>query len=342
MSEREEDRGLASEQFEELNRRFYNNKSGPHRYIRNRARALVLAHSDSELITQAERDGFMIGTLSIKSAGDETDEADAQDRENFLVTESSVLLHHAAEALLRLYFAHSGVPECPWLETARLRSFQVFKQRVDALDQFLKQPAAIADVMDVFTGWPNFEAAADGITQDRWDEHQAGLLRLLRTAARVLLDDANLYNAAKHGLAVLPGRASMSVGPGDLPTLDDADNFAVLSTEGESIHYLQATSGTDGMRWRETTRWISAEYNLALVHLISKQIESLLKVGRARYLQDPSGWRVEGITTAMLDRIAAAAQGTSTLGVQSASMSLLYYARSPGTGESEPPTKSKP
>ena len=42
------------------------------------------------------------------------------------------LLHHASEALLRLYLAHEPLTACPWLDMARVRSPGKFKQIVEA------------------------------------------------------------------------------------------------------------------------------------------------------------------------------------------------------------------
>ena len=55
----------------------------------------------------------------ILAAADQT-EAESEALLNaYVTTESEVLLHHAAEALLRLFLAHRGWPVCPRLEGCR-------------------------------------------------------------------------------------------------------------------------------------------------------------------------------------------------------------------------------
>jgi hypothetical protein len=48
--------------------------------------------------------------------------------------ESTVLLHHAGETLMRLYLAHAGDAPCPWMEIARFPDSRRFK---DALSRLL-------------------------------------------------------------------------------------------------------------------------------------------------------------------------------------------------------------
>lgn len=64
---------------------------------------------------------------------EEDDDADEEDLSRYAVAESSVLLHHAAETLFRLYLAHRELPPCPWLEVSRLRNFAAFKKQAEAL-----------------------------------------------------------------------------------------------------------------------------------------------------------------------------------------------------------------
>ena len=41
-----------------------------------------------------------------------------RDRRRYIQTEAMMIVHHASEALLRLFFAHVDHPECPWLGMA--------------------------------------------------------------------------------------------------------------------------------------------------------------------------------------------------------------------------------
>ncbi len=49
---------------------------------------------------------------------------DEQAHQAFISAEAEVLLHHASEALLRLYFAHADNAPCSWLEDGRQRAVE--------------------------------------------------------------------------------------------------------------------------------------------------------------------------------------------------------------------------
>ena len=75
----------------------------------------------------------------------EDDESKVQ-LERFQVLESTVLAHHAFEALVRLYLAHAADTTCPWIEVAAETSFGAFKSRVN--DEIIGLPAdALAERM---------------------------------------------------------------------------------------------------------------------------------------------------------------------------------------------------
>src|SRR5690349_6380569 len=75
--------------------------------------------------------------LAFEAVDDVAAEADVSSVTNtwFVAAESEVLLHHVSETLLRLSLAlapsaDGEVPDAPWLELARERSFRSFKKRV--------------------------------------------------------------------------------------------------------------------------------------------------------------------------------------------------------------------
>ncbi len=116
-----------------MNQKFY--RGSPHRYFNRRLPSLILAAADNERIRQAFEEGVSFGNLTIRGAED----YDETERMNYAVVESVVLLHHASEALVRLFLAHEGKPPCPWLEVARLRH-AAFKQKVEELASSIDTP----------------------------------------------------------------------------------------------------------------------------------------------------------------------------------------------------------
>lgn len=140
---------LIDEQFPELNERFYRGPSTPHWYLTQRYLSLLLLTRGPELKQSDAPVTFEVGPLKATFA---TEDSDEDTRDDFLSVESTVLAHHAAETLLRLYLAHEGLPRCPWLEVARLRQRGSFTGRVKDLGQRLQHQAITSSVMEVFTG----------------------------------------------------------------------------------------------------------------------------------------------------------------------------------------------
>jgi hypothetical protein len=108
----------AAENHRELNEAFY--RARPHAYFNQRLETLVLIAGKSGQLDELLAQGVTLGRLKAGGAPTpdltEHQRAEAeQDRERFVIAEAEVLLHHAAETLLRLYLAHEGLPPCPWL-----------------------------------------------------------------------------------------------------------------------------------------------------------------------------------------------------------------------------------
>lgn len=330
MSQAEEDRLLAWEQFEELNRKFYTAKSQPHDYVEARLRALLLATSGSNLIAQAAAGGFQIGDLKVAFGDDSEDPKEVErERREFLVSESSVLLHHAGETLMRLFLAHVGLPKCPRLEAARLRQFWRFKKRLEEFARSLQDGETQASVMEVFTGAARRDQLGGAIPADKWTEHRDGLVALLGTVTGILLSDGALYNAAKHGLAIMPTEAGVRFDFGaGAPDID-------LSADGSALTYLQAVDTPNGKRWQETINWVSPESNLSLTFLVSQQMKTLLRVARARYVRPGDGYQVLPITTEMVQTVMDAGWPKKPYLIKSMGEPLMYYAESDALGDGE-------
>ncbi|WP_142134055.1 hypothetical protein [Arthrobacter sp. SLBN-83] len=190
---------LATEQYSELNATFYSS-GGPHEYIRARLQSIIFTLSDADEAEAILQQDLLIGTLQAGGT-----QRLAQDvRQRYALMESTVLLHHAGEALLRLWMAHKDSPPCPWLEVASLTTPRIFKEEADKhASDTSRMPRS--NVGSVFLGGSTREDAHVEMTEEQWERSIDGLQELLRLVAHTVTRDATLYNAAKHGLVGLPG-----------------------------------------------------------------------------------------------------------------------------------------
>ncbi len=203
------DHNLAVEQ---LNGEFYGAK--PYDYFEQRLISLLLMVADSEHVASALRDGVGIGTFAVKNA----ERRPENEATAYAATEAIVLLHHATEALFRLYFAHVGAPPCPWLEVSRVTFGGEFKKKLDSLLSSLDTPETRSDVAKVFRGADTYGAVRSAFsgTEEQWAEQINGIVELLRLVGSRLINEGPLYNAAKHGFTVVAGERGikLNAGPG--------------------------------------------------------------------------------------------------------------------------------
>ncbi len=297
------DHNLAVEQFVQLNREFYS--GDPAQYFKSRFHLLMLAAGKSEELGELLVDGVRYEGLLAKVDRSESSDESKRLEQAFLTTEAEVLLHHASEALLRLFFAHAEGAPCPWLECARLRNFADFNARVERLRD---QPIPAEQIGRAFLG-PVFKEFSDD-----YAENVKVVERFLHLVARRVLEDKNLYNATKHGLAVLAA-------PYSLVMTDDQTGEVAASVTGQTINFLEVYTAEDKTKtWRRTTRWLSLKQSLWLTSLVIAEMTSLWAIARARYTDaDIDG--VEVLTSDALDQLAAA-NGPS---VTRSSFSLDYY-----------------
>lgn len=245
----------------------------PHLYLQRRLKTLALSISDTVDLSRAWREG--VGYKSFRIADNAVQDHDETER--YAAMESTVLLHHACESLLRLYLAHQERTPCPWTELAGLLSFREFKQRAEQLRSELGTQHRVDDLMEAFAYAPD-PSAFSNVTSEQWADHREALVLIVRVAIDVILDEAHIYNAAKHGLALLAGDVGMQIGPEAEP--------ALIAQKGPALTYLERTPHGP---WQVTTAWVRTERNLGVAYLVISQIESLWKVAQTHRLnRDPS------------------------------------------------------
>jgi len=108
-----------------------------------------------------------------------------------------MIVHHASEALLRLFFAHVDHPECPWLGMADQRGANQFKDR---FGEATKSGFDAGEIAWVFLGGESPTDSELDMTAEEFDASVEGVDRLLWDCALRVTDDSFLYNGGKHGL----------------------------------------------------------------------------------------------------------------------------------------------
>jgi hypothetical protein len=308
---------LAPEQFPGLNGTFYATR--PWQYFRHRHRYLLLAAGAPEKLLAIARDGVEIGRLAFRLS-DDPDEAveDEEDRKRYLLAETEALMHHVSETLLRLYLAHESLPECPWLEMARVRSAGEFKQRVEKRFTRSDADANRSALARVFFGADQREKITPTPDADGWERGITNVEFFLRHYARHFLD-ADVYNALKHGLAIRAGESGMQLDDGEL-----------IQVEGTALEFLSLRRDQGGhQRWNMTTRWIEIERALSFVYVATALIESMWDIGRARYLGElPKS--INAWLKPEYEQVANRLESGEPAGVfvDTMHMELLYYAPS--------------
>jgi len=266
------DETVTAARYQQLNEQFY--AAEPSEYFRTRLLTLLLLAGRTDDLLGLLREGVEHAGVTAKVDADA--EIDAASMARYVAVESQVLLHSAAEALIRLLLAHAGSPPCPWFEVSSETSFRRFKKRVeDEVISPRRRGTFEEQVAVVLLG-----RRQPGPDDDpkRWKEATENLASFVRVLAERWLKDARLYNAMKHGLAVVPGDAVFQV-------LDD-DDKAIRLGEGTSVEYLESTPWeNDRRQWQTTTRWLDVRESLGLVEVACLMIDSLWLVAKYRYLR---------------------------------------------------------
>jgi hypothetical protein len=187
--------------------------------------------------------------------------------QTFIAVEAEVLLHHAAETLLRFVHAHDPTEPCPWLRMSRMTGFKEFKDWVKA-----NVTTASAPDLD------QLSAATFACDAGVPAEVQA-VAEYLRLLGRHFLD-ADSYNAAKHGMALRGGAEQWSV---------KIEEWELLNRGGATVSWLARWPRNDPnrpTRWTQATRVLSVEACVALIQVTAQLMKALWLKGRERYLDE--------------------------------------------------------
>jgi hypothetical protein len=273
-----------AQRYHELNERFY--VSAPHEYFTLRLNSLLAIAADvEELNLNLRGKGLEVANIKFAVHADErvdTSQLSQMATKADVTAESQVLLHHASEALVRLYLGHEGRPSCPWLEVAGLFNFREFYDQLKRRFVDPVRPGVLERlVADVFLGLPENHPGS-ACTDEEWDVAVERLTSLLRHFATTHNESGRLYNSAKHGFAVNPANAAVFIGD------DDGGSFG---HSGPSLEFLESTydAATKTRTWKTTTEWVRIRTSFAFIAIALKMLENLWSVAKAHYLEPSEG-----------------------------------------------------
>ena len=263
---------LAHELFSELNATFY--EDDPSEYLLTKIEAVTLMLAPAEALAPAYASERVVGVS--RRAGAPVPSKEARDR--YVRTECVLVLHHACEMLLRLFFAHVDKQDCPWLGMAASVSFAEFKEKVSTA---LRTGFDRDDVARVFLGGTNPGDAALAVDVDEFDDTTAAWQVLLETAADTVLSESFLYNSAKHGLTVVHTDESTRM----VFTPPDGGDPIQLAA-GSQLTYLhkpETPGAKGGPEWWVSLTHTLSDQDIEVSLLIQRAVSSLWNVARRRY-----------------------------------------------------------
>jgi hypothetical protein len=201
---------------------------------------------------------------------------DRERRDRYVQTEAVVILHHAVEMLLRLFYAHVEHKDCPWLGMAALTSFADFKAKVG---KSLESGFDRLQLAETFLGGTSPADACIAMSTEDFEDALDGLELLMRESAERLLSESFLYNAIKHGLSTVAladdTQIAMKPNGGDRVVGHTGPLFAYM-------HKPPWPGAKNGPQWFMSMTAVKTERDLALAVLVARAVESLWDVGRRR------------------------------------------------------------
>jgi hypothetical protein len=245
--------------YRELNQAFYRER--PWDYFLQRLVHLAAIASDTGKLPF---DGpISIGPVTIESHAPTVTE-NPSPGQTFVAVESEILLHHAAETLLRFIYAHAEPSPCPWIRMSSLRNFSDFKDWVSAL----RDDSNLDDLVGRLFG-----------RSDEYPDAPAKEAEWVRVFAQHFLDSSS-YNAAKHGMALAGGAARGTI------TVEEKE---ILRAQGSVVSWLAKwpeLTAARPRRWTRITRIFSTEAYIVMVKVAADLIQSIWIQARMLHLEE--------------------------------------------------------
>jgi hypothetical protein len=265
-------RPLAWQQFQELNFSFY--EEHPSDFINMRIEVLSLMLCNEPQLASAYATERSINGIRLGA----TTPPDEEKRKRYLQTEAVVILHHAVEMILRLFYAHVEYKDCPWLGMASEVNFAQFKAKVD---KSLSEGFDRGELAEIFLGGTSPQDACVAMSAEDFEDGIDGLDLLLQECGERLLSEAFLYNSIKHGLSTVALHESTRF------AARAEGKEAVVGHTGPMFAYMHKRrrpgQKVSDREWFVSMTGAKPEQDLGLSVLIAKAVESLWDVARRRY-----------------------------------------------------------
>ncbi len=269
--------------YRHLNESFYS--SSPAAYFEQRLNSLLVVAADDPEYGPRLRSGLTIAGETFTVSSNEHVESQLSEKQlrQFVTSETEVLLHHAAESLLRLFLAHESHAPCPWLNISMLTSFTRFWDAVD--ERFVKpvrdETELRALIADTILGNATHHVEIP-IERATWDDAVERLTLWMRFFSRYLSQDASVYNAAKHGFTLCPEEAYVG--------FMNEQGKTLMSRSGPSLEILVRSEWSgDSRTWSLKTVWTSPIASWFFCSVATRIMESIFQVGRYRRLGKAEG-----------------------------------------------------
>lgn len=263
----------ALETLNALNKQFF--ELDPWAYLHTRLLGLVAAAGKPAAFAEMFKGDITVGgRLKVTGTGKPPS---PEQVERFVAVDSEVLLHHAAETVLRAYLAFASRPDAPWLEIAAEWHARDFKKKVKR--RFHDRPATSDDLDEtavLLLG--SARPPDDGTSYEDWRRATINIETFLREFAAHWLDGSVTYNSLKHGLAARAVEQSLHIGSDQAEgTPVEIDGMTLAVVEG------QRRKEDESIEWFMTTKWVHIEANLTLVWIATQLLKSAWAIAGSSY-----------------------------------------------------------
>ena len=258
-----------------LNERYYH--LSPHIYFSQRLSGLLATAAKLDEWKSSLAAGIALADDEIIFVVNDDEhvetELTTEELEAYVTAETQILVYHAAETMFRLFLAHLDEPSCPWIALSRSPAPADFRQEiVQKFSSVRPQNDFDAELVGVVLGTslPSKEPQ-----NEEFFRRLANLEGLLRFLADEVLDSKELYNAAKHGLTILPSKAYLRVAS----TADETQ----FEHSAPSLEYLtHRKAGSSHREWLVNILWINLVVAWSLTFVAFEVTRSIWTVGRRR------------------------------------------------------------
>jgi hypothetical protein len=266
------DEGLTPNQYQKLNEEFYNEYFSDYFFIKFAVMANLVNQPEKMLeIFNDPQQNITFGELKVDPFRIEQEEI-----VKFGKLELSIMYYHCIETFLRIFLAHSTIPQCPWLEISRETNYRKFKSDLKKLSDgkfgFRDDLTTDEIITYVFTGRKQLPTTINST------EIIKSLKEWIQWSAKELLEVYD-YNAYKHGLTVTTDRRGF--------TIHNRDVDEKLEEHEESLKIIHKHDNGDRWVWMEKVIFTRFDSRSSCILILQKLIYNILNVGKHTYLNRP-------------------------------------------------------